>query len=154
VGAALQLLRGVVHRRKSAANTLAALKSIRRASPDGAPIYVILDNLSARKQDDPRLGGPQQGRAVFHPEAIGSPPRGARDGYDAVTEPWAGNLWLCEHTQAAYRRDVTGYLDWCTAGGIRPRHREVPHTNGRDQLSTPPIRGDLADCRQYRTVHM
>jgi hypothetical protein len=38
-----------VHRRKSAGNTLAALKSIRRARPDGAPIYVILDNLSAHK---------------------------------------------------------------------------------------------------------
>ncbi|WP_307837840.1 IS630 family transposase [Paractinoplanes rishiriensis] len=40
---------GVVRRRKSAANSLAALKSIRRARPDGAPIYVILDNLSAHK---------------------------------------------------------------------------------------------------------
>ncbi|MFD0584290.1 IS630 family transposase [Dactylosporangium darangshiense] len=40
---------GVVRRRKSAANTLAALKSIRRARPDGAPIYVILDNLSAHR---------------------------------------------------------------------------------------------------------
>ncbi|GAA2347050.1 hypothetical protein GCM10010376_80550 [Streptomyces violaceusniger] len=40
---------GVVNRRKGAANTLAALKSIRRARPDGAPIYVILDNLSAHK---------------------------------------------------------------------------------------------------------
>ncbi|PSK61865.1 hypothetical protein B0E53_06237 [Micromonospora sp. MH33] len=40
---------GVVRRRKSAANTLAALKSIRAARPDGAPINVILDNLSAYK---------------------------------------------------------------------------------------------------------
>ncbi|WBB89337.1 IS630 family transposase [Verrucosispora sp. WMMC514] len=40
---------GVVRRRKSAANTLAALTSIRAARPDGAPIYVILDNLSAHK---------------------------------------------------------------------------------------------------------
>ena len=40
---------GIVRRRKSAANTLAALKSIRAARPDGAPIYVILDNLSAHK---------------------------------------------------------------------------------------------------------
>jgi len=29
--------------------TLAALKSIRAARPDGAPIYVIMDNLSANK---------------------------------------------------------------------------------------------------------
>ena len=40
--------------RKSAANTLAALKSIRAARPDGDWIYVILDNLSAHK--GPRSG--------------------------------------------------------------------------------------------------
>ncbi|WP_457031065.1 IS630 family transposase [Kitasatospora sp. P5_F3] len=40
---------GVNRRRKGAANSLAALKSIRAARPDGAPIYVIMDNLSAHK---------------------------------------------------------------------------------------------------------
>jgi transposase len=40
---------GVVRARKGAANTLAALRSIRVARPDGDPIYVILDNLSAHK---------------------------------------------------------------------------------------------------------
>ena len=40
---------GVNRRRKGADNTLAALKSIRAARPDGAPIYVILDNLSATR---------------------------------------------------------------------------------------------------------
>ena len=40
---------GVNRRRKSAANSLAALRSIRAARPDGAPIYVIMDNLSAHK---------------------------------------------------------------------------------------------------------
>ncbi|MDQ1033067.1 UDP-N-acetylmuramate-alanine ligase [Streptomyces umbrinus] len=40
---------GVNRRRKGAANSLAALKSVRAARPDGAPIYVILDNLSAHK---------------------------------------------------------------------------------------------------------
>jgi transposase len=38
---------GVVRRRKGGDHTLAALKSIRAARPDGAPIYVIMDNLSA-----------------------------------------------------------------------------------------------------------
>lgn len=37
-----------------AANTLAALRSIRAARPDGAPIYVILDNLSAHKGEQIR----------------------------------------------------------------------------------------------------
>ncbi len=40
---------GVNRRKKRAANTLAALRSIRAARPDGAPICVILDNLSGHK---------------------------------------------------------------------------------------------------------
>ena len=40
---------GVNRHRKGGGNTLAAIKSIRTARPDGAPIYVILDNLSANK---------------------------------------------------------------------------------------------------------
>lgn len=47
-------LRGVNRRRKDAGNTLAALKSIRAAHPDGAPIYMILENLSAHKGTDIR----------------------------------------------------------------------------------------------------
>jgi len=37
---------GILHEHKGGAHTLAALKTIRAARPDGAPIYVILDNLS------------------------------------------------------------------------------------------------------------
>ena len=40
---------GITRRRKGGDHTLAALKSIRAARPDGAPIYVIMDNLSANK---------------------------------------------------------------------------------------------------------
>jgi hypothetical protein len=40
---------GVNRRRKGGDHSLAALKSIRAARPDGAPIYVIMDNLSANK---------------------------------------------------------------------------------------------------------
>ncbi|MHA6758245.1 IS630 family transposase [Streptacidiphilus sp. PAMC 29251] len=40
---------GVNRRHKSGVNSLAALKSIRAARPDGAPIHVIMDNLSAHK---------------------------------------------------------------------------------------------------------
>ncbi|WP_226899831.1 IS630 family transposase [Nonomuraea phyllanthi] len=43
------LLWGVNRARKGIDPTWAALKSIRAARPDGAPIYVILDNLSAHK---------------------------------------------------------------------------------------------------------
>jgi DDE superfamily endonuclease len=40
---------GVIRARKGGDHTLAAPKSIRAARPDGAPIYVILDYLSANK---------------------------------------------------------------------------------------------------------
>ena len=40
---------GITRLRKGGDHTLAALKSIRAARPDGAPIYVIMDNLSANK---------------------------------------------------------------------------------------------------------
>ena len=68
-----------IRRRKGGDHTLAALKSIRAARPDGAPIYVIMDNLSANKTPaDPGLGGAQQGRAVLHPDqrVLGQPDRG------------------------------------------------------------------------------
>ena len=40
---------GVVKPKKGIENSLAAIKSCRKARPDGEPIYVILDNLSAHK---------------------------------------------------------------------------------------------------------
>jgi transposase len=40
---------GVTRRRKGGDHSLAAFKSIRAARPDGEPVYVILDNLSANK---------------------------------------------------------------------------------------------------------
>lgn len=48
------LLWGVNRRKKGAANTLAALKSIHAARSDGAPVHVILDNPSAHKGVDIR----------------------------------------------------------------------------------------------------
>ena len=40
---------GVMRRRKGGDHSLSALKSIRATRPDNAPIYVIMDNLSANK---------------------------------------------------------------------------------------------------------
>lgn len=40
---------GINHRHKGTGNSLTALKSIRAACPDGQPVHVILDNLSAHK---------------------------------------------------------------------------------------------------------
>lgn len=46
------LLWGVVRQRKSAANVLAALKTIRAARPDGDWVYVILDNRARSRLPD------------------------------------------------------------------------------------------------------
>jgi hypothetical protein len=43
----VRVLWRVVRHRKGGDHTLAAIKSIRDARPDGAPVYVIVDNLSA-----------------------------------------------------------------------------------------------------------
>lgn len=47
---------GVNRRHKGARESLAAMKSIRDARPDGAPFYVIMDNLSAHKGTKIRAG--------------------------------------------------------------------------------------------------
>jgi transposase len=59
---------GVNCRKKGAANTLAALKSIRAARPDLAPIDVVMDNLSAHKGEKIRI------RAKRHRVALCSTP--------------------------------------------------------------------------------
>jgi transposase len=59
---------GVTRRRKGGDHTLAALKSIRVARPDGAPIYVIMDNLSANKTPPIRAwAGKNKVRLCFTP---------------------------------------------------------------------------------------
>ena len=69
---------GVNRRRKGGDHSLAAIKSIRAARPDGAPIYVVMNNLSANKTRRPDLGGTQQCRAVPNPDlrVLGEPARG------------------------------------------------------------------------------
>jgi transposase len=59
---------GITRLRKGADHTLAALKSIRAARPDGAPIYVIMDNLSANKTPPIRAwAGKNKVRLCFTP---------------------------------------------------------------------------------------
>jgi hypothetical protein len=79
---------GVMRRRKGGDHSLAALKSIRAARPDGAPIYVIMDNLSANKTPKIRVGEAQQLRALSDPDqrVLGQSDRGA----GSMTDP--GNL--------------------------------------------------------------
>ena len=39
---------------------------------------------------------------------------------EQVTEAWLANRRLSEHTRAAYRRDVAGWLAWCAGRGVDP----------------------------------
>jgi integrase/recombinase XerD len=39
---------------------------------------------------------------------------------EQVTEAWLANRRLSEHTRAAYRRDVAGWLGWCAERAVEP----------------------------------
>ena len=45
------------------------------------------------------------------------------------TEAWLGNRRLSEHTRAAYRRDIIGWLTWCAAHQLDPLHATFLHVN-------------------------
>lgn len=74
---------GVNRCRKGTANSLAALKSIRAARPDGAPIYVILDNrcFTSTYASWPTQSRPASATAAVQPRQLPpSEPRGADPG--------------------------------------------------------------------------
>ena len=109
---------GVMRRRKGGDHTLAALRSIRAARPDGAPIYVILDNLSANKTPAIRaMGQAAQRRAVLHPDQrlLGQPDRGpvraAADLRDGRLEP---------PQPPVLARKLQDYLRWRNANARHP----------------------------------
>lgn len=54
------------------------------------------------------------------------------------TEAWLRNRRLSEHTRAAYRRDITGWLSWCAARDLDPLRATFLDVNtyGRDLEST------------------
>jgi hypothetical protein len=92
--------------------------SIRAARPGGAPIYIILDNLPRSQRDqDPGVGGQEQGRAVFHPgpRLLSQPDRG--------TLPTAAHL---RHRRSNHpnhtvtTRALQAYLRWRNANARHP----------------------------------
>ncbi|MFI6237551.1 tyrosine-type recombinase/integrase [Micromonospora sp. NPDC050784] len=46
-----------------------------------------------------------------------------------VTEAWLRNRRLSEHTRDAYRRDVTGWLNWCAGRDLDPLRATFLHVN-------------------------
>lgn len=55
----------------------------------------------------------------MHP-AVLSPASVALHGGADFTDAWLRNRRLSEHTRAAYRRDIAGWLAWCTARDLDP----------------------------------
>jgi hypothetical protein len=111
---------GVNRRSKGAANTLAALKPIRAARPDGAPIYVILDNLSAHKGADiRRWAGKNKVELCFTPTyASWANPIEAHFG--PLGQFTIANSHHPNHT--VQTRALHAYLRWRNANA---RHRDV-----------------------------
>ncbi|MFI5930561.1 tyrosine-type recombinase/integrase [Actinoplanes sp. NPDC051494] len=48
---------------------------------------------------------------------------------EQVTEAWLQNRRLSEHTRAAYRRDVGGWLAWCAGRDVDPLHASFLDVN-------------------------
>src|SRR3954452_8666463 len=52
-----------------------------------------------------------------------------REDLDAFTDGWLRNRRLSDHTRAAYRRDVSGWLDWCRTHELDPLAATFIHVN-------------------------
>ncbi len=127
---------GVARRRKGGDHTLAALRSIRAARPDGAPIYVIMDNLSANKTPAVRAW------AARHKVELCFTPTSASwaDPIEAQFGPLrtfvTGTSNHPNHPVLARR--LQAYLRWRNA-------------NARPPTSSPPSRKRLDPAGQRRT---
>lgn len=122
------LLGGVNRSRKGIDHTWAALRSIRAARPDGAPIYVILDNLSAHKNWRIRTWAKKHKvELLFTPTyASWANPIEAHSGHCA-SSPWPIPT-IPNH--AVQTRALHAYLRWRNA---HARHPDVPAARRRER---------------------
>ena len=109
---------GVNRRHKGTANSLAVLKSIRAARPDGAPIYIILDNLSSHTGADIRRWAKKnEVELCFTPS------------YASWADPIAAHFGLLRqftlansnhHSHPAPNQAMHPYLRWRNANSSHP----------------------------------
>ena len=111
---------GVNRSRKGATNTLAALKSIRAARPDGAPIYVILDNLSAHKGADIRRWAGKNRVELYFTPTYASWANPVEAHFGPLRQFTIANSHHSNHT--VQTRALHAYLRWRNANA---RHRDV-----------------------------
>lgn len=119
---------GVLHEHKGGVHTLAALKTIRAARPDGAPIYVIEDNLSCNKTPAIRAW------AKTHKVELCLTPTNAS--WSDPIEAQFGPLRMFTMANSDYpnhivlARDLHAYLHW---RNLNNRHPEVLAAQRRER---------------------
>jgi len=109
---------GINRRRKGAGNTLLALKSIRRARPDGRRIWIIMDNLSAHKGADIRTWAADNAVTLLFTPTYAS----WADPIEAQFGPLRQFTMAHSHraNHAEQTRDLQAYLRWRNANNRHP----------------------------------
>lgn len=125
---------GVNRRRKGTANTLAALKSIRAARPDGAPIYIILDNLSAHTGDKIRCWAKKNKVELCFTPTNASWANPIEAHFGPLRQFTLANSHHPNHT--VQTRELHRYLRW---RNTHPRHPDVLAAQRRERAR---IRGE------------
>jgi len=128
--------RTVNRRKKGAANTLAALKSIRAARPDGAPIYGIPDNLSAHKGADIRRWAVQHKVELCFTPTYASWANPIEAHFGPLRQFTVANSHHVNHT--VQTGPCTAYLCWCNANA---RHRDVLAVERKERARVRSERG-------------
>ena len=109
----------MLHEHKGGAHTLAALRSVRAARPDGAPIYIVLDNLSCNTTAAIRTW------AAAHKVELCPTPTNASwaDPIEAQFGPLRTfTMANSDHpSHAALARRLHAYLRWRNANARDPR---------------------------------
>ncbi|WP_322747035.1 IS630 family transposase [Streptomyces fagopyri] len=109
---------GVNRRKKGAVNTLAAFRSIRAARPDGAPIYVILDNLSAHKGDKIRRWAKKNRVELCFTPTYASWANPIEAHFGPLRQFTIANSHHCNHT--VQTRALHAYLRWRNTNARHP----------------------------------
>ena len=118
----------MVRTRKGADHTLAALKSIRAARPDGAPIYVILDNWSGNKTKSIRHWATQHKVELCLTPTNASWANPIESHFGPLRAFVVANSDPPNHTVLA--RDIHAYLRWRNA---HRRHPDVLAAQRRER---------------------
>jgi transposase len=131
--------------RMGAANTLAALKSIRATRPDGAPIYVILDNLSAHKGADIRRWAKKNKVELCFTPTYASWANPIEAHFGPLRQFTIANSHHPNHT--VQTRALHAYLRWRNANA---RHRDVLAADARSVPASAARRASAGAADHYR----